>query len=356
MATQEALMDVALVGLDSMYWPIAWAEALREHAATIPTASRRGAHRLVACCDLGVSSRAVATEIGMTPAEYASRYGARLHATLEDLLKNERIDAALVSTRNTRTAEIAGPLIDKGIPCYISKPIAAAPADALMLGHKAEKAGVPCTAGVTTRCFPHYQAVYQAIRAGRIGRVVSVSVMHQHGSYAAWPVQTWYREPAEGGVPYWLGWYPLETVRWMAASPIATVAAAGVNVTHAVRGEHEVIAAAGTTQTGACWSFRIYFAAGAKWRFPMHEVEVFGERGVVRTLSDTRIQVFDDGGPREEAVDSPPGNPVHRELLAWLDSLAGKATWHPTLKELAHTVTACEALRRSLRTGEVAQV
>jgi len=349
-------MDVAQVGLDSMYWPTVWADALREHAATVPAATRREAHRLVACCDLGVSSHAVAIEIGMTPAEYASRYGLRLYSTLDELLRNERIDAALVSTRNTRTAEAAAILIDRGIPCYISKPITAAPADALMLGHKAEKAGVRCTAGVTTRCLPHYQAVYRAIREGRIGRVISVSVMHRHGSYAVWPAKTWYREPAEGGVPYWLGWYPLETVRWMAASPIATVAAAGVNVTHAVRGEHEVIAAAGATRTGVCWSFRVYFAAGAKWQFPMHEVEVFGEKGVVRTLSDGRIQVFDDDGLWEEAVDHPPGDPVHRELLAWLDSLAGKAIWHPTLKELAHTVTACEALRRSLRTGEVAQV
>ncbi len=184
-------MNVAQVGLDSMYWPIAWAEALREHAATAPAASQRETHRLVACCDLGISTHDVAAEIGMTPADYAAKYGIRLYSTIEELLNKERIDAALVSTRNSRTAETAGLLIDKGIPCYISKPIAAAPADALMLGHKAEKAGVPCTAGVTTRCFPHYQAVHRAIRDGRIGRVVSVSVMHQHGSYGVWPAKTW---------------------------------------------------------------------------------------------------------------------------------------------------------------------
>jgi predicted dehydrogenase len=349
-------MNVAQVGLDSMYWPIAWAEALREHAASAPAATQRPTHRLVACCDLGVAAHDVASEISMAPADYAARYGLKLYSTVEELVDKERIDAALVATRNTRAAEAAGRLIDKGIPCYVSKPIASSPADALMLGHKAEKAGVPCTAGVTTRCFPHYRAVHRVIQDRRIGRVVSVSVMHQHGSFAAWPARTWYRDPAEGGVPYWLGWYPLETVRWMAASEVASVGASGVNVTNAVRGEHEVIAASGATRNGACWSCRIYFAAGGNWKFPMHEVEVFGEKGIVRTLTDSRIQVFDDAGLREEGVEAPPGDPVRRELLNWLGTIAGKATWHPTLKELGHTVTACEALRRALRTGQVAQV
>lgn len=347
-------MNLAQIGLDSMDWPIVWAEALRDERAATPATFRRETHRVVACCDLGVAPHAVAAEIGMTPTEFAARFGIRLYSTLDDLLDKERIDAALVSTRNTRTADVAGQLIDRDIACYISKPIAASPAEALMLAHKADKAGVPCTAGATTGCFPHFRAVHQAVHEHRLGRVVSVSVTHQHGSFASWPVRTWYREPAEGGVPYWLGWYPLDTVRWMAGSPIATIAAWGVNVTDAVRGEHEVISAVGTTQSGVCWSCRMYFAAGPGWNFPMDEVEVFGEKGIARTLDEGRIQVFDDAGVREEPVDSASEAPVRRELLSWLGAVASRTVWHPTLKELAHTVTACEALRRALRTGQVA--
>jgi len=349
-------MNVAQVGLDSMYWPIVWADTLREHAATAPAAGGREVHRLVACCDLGVAPHAVQTEIGMTSEEYAAKYGARLYHDIDEMVADKSIGAAVVSTRNTRMAESAGRLIDKGVPCYIAKPIAAAPADALLLAHKAEKAGVPCTAGITTRFFAHYQAVHRAIREGRIGRVVSMDVMHQHGTYAAWPAGTWYREPAEGGVPYWLGWYPLETIRWLAASPIAGVMAWGSNVTNAVKGEHEVIHACGSTQNGVSWSCRIYFAAGPKWRFPSHEVEVCGDKGIVRTVADDRIRIYDDAGPRDEPVPPLPGDPTRRELLQWLNSLAAKTRWHPTLKELAHTVVACEALRRSLVSGQVQQV
>ncbi len=348
-------MNIAQIGLDSMYWPIVWAEALRSPTATAPVASRES-HRLVACCDLGVSPQDVKTEIGMTAAEFAAKHGLALYSTVEDLLAKETIDAALVATRHTRLPRVAAQLIERGVPCYIAKPMAASPADALLLADLAERRGVPATSGVTARCFDHYQAVHRIVQERRIGRVVSISIMHQHGSYAAWPERTWYRDPAEGGVPYWLGWYPLDAIRWFAGSPIATVTAYGVNVTNAVKGEHEVIAAGGTTQNGVCWTCRIYFAAGLKWRFPMHEVEVCGDKGIVRALSDSRIQVFDDLGASEQPVTPLPGAPVPRELLAWLGSLTGKAAWRPTLKELAHTVTACEALRRSLTTGQTAHV
>lgn len=349
-------MNVVQVGLDSMYWPVVWAEGLRASATSAPTADRRKPPGLVACCDLGVAAEQVRAEIGMTPAEFAAKYGVPLCSTLVELVRKGHIDAALVSTRNTRMVEVAAALVDKGIPCYLAKPLAASPADAWLLADKAAKANVPCTSGITTRCLPHYQAVHKVIRDRRIGPVVSIDVMHQHGSYAPWPPKTWYREPAEGGVPYWLGWYPLETVRWVAGSPIAVVMAAGRNVTGTVPGESEVITAAGTTQSGVCWSCRIYFAAGSGWRFPMHEVEVVGEQGIVRTLTETRIQVFGETGAAEEAVVAPAGDPVQGELRAWLRSLGGRSVWQPTLKDLAHTVTACEALRRSLQTGRPAYV
>ncbi len=349
-------MNVAQVGLDSMYWPIVWAEALRNAAATPATGPAREPVRFVACSEAGVAAEAVKTEIGMSPAEYAAKYGIKQYPSTDELLDKEKIDAALVSTRNTRMADVAGRLVDRGVPCYLAKPLAASPADALLLADKAAKKGVPCTSGITTRCFPHYQAVHRAIRDRRIGPAVAIDVMHQHGSYAPWPAKTWYREPAEGGVPYWLGWYPLETIRWLAASPIATIRAVGRNVTGAVRGEHEVITAAGTTQSGVCWSCRIYFAAGGKWRFPMHEVEVCGEQGVVRTLTDDRIRIYNDAGPAEESANAPAGDPIQREMLGWLASVANGAPWQPTLKDLAHTVTACEAMRRSLNTGQVAHV
>jgi predicted dehydrogenase len=148
----------------------------------------------------------------------------------------------------------------------------------------------------------------------------------------------------------------LETVRWLAGGPIETIAAVGRDVTGTVRGEREVIVASGCTQNGVPFSVRVYFAAGLDWRFPMHEVEVFGREGVVRTLDAERIEVYDGKGRHEERVDTPPGDPVQREVLNWLRSLRGQAVWHPTLKELAHTVTACEALRRALVTGEPARV
>jgi len=350
-------MNVAMIGLDSMYWPTVWAEALREPSTTGPATTRRPAHRLVACCDLGVPPADVQAEIGQTPAEFAARYGIRHYQSLDEVLDREKIEAATVATRNTRMAAVAGRLIDAGIPCYIAKPVAASPADALMLAHKAQGRGVPCTGGVTTRCFDFYQAVHRMVAEGRIGKVVSMDVMHQHGGCAMFPPRTWYREPAEGGVPYWLGWYPLGTIRWLAGSPITTVSAAGCEVTHAVRGEHEVIHASGTTQNGVCWTCRIYFAAGGRWGFPMHEVEICGEKGIVRTATfNQHIEVFDEAGHRNVPVEPMPGDPVKTELLNWLDAVSRGRAWQPSISEVAHVVTACEALRRALRTGEVARV
>lgn len=342
-------MRIAQVGLDSPGWPIVWAEAL---CGALDTATPPPRHRLVACCDLGVRPHAVRAAIGMTPDEFAAKCGVRRYASVRELLAAQPIDAAFVATRNTCQPEAASQLIDAGVPCYVARPIAACPADALLLMHKAQSQAVPCTGGPTMRCLPHLRAIHRVLRHGRIGAVVSIDVVHRQVAGLEPLGSAWWREPGEGGMVYWLSWPPLETVRWFAGSPIKTIAAFGGRADRGGQGEVGVVHAAGTTQNGIGWSCRILQVEAAA-ALPSHAVEVCGADGVARACRADRIEVVTAGGAREEAVAAPPGDPAQQEVVQWLDAVSRGSTWHSDLKDLAHTVTACEALRRALRTGDV---
>lgn len=151
---------------------------------------------------------------------------------------------------------------------------------------------------------------------------------------------------------YWLGWPPLETVRWLAGSPIKTIAALGGRADRGGRGEIGGVHAAGTTQNGIGWSCRI-LQVEAPAALPSLAVEVCGTDGVARACRADRMEVVAAGEAFEETVAALPEDPTQQEVVRWLDSVSCGGTWHSDLKDLAHTVTACEALRRALRTGDV---
>jgi len=90
-------------------------------------------------------------------AEVADRYGVEAAATLEPVL--DRIDAASVAVPTVYHAEVAGPLIERGIALLIEKPIAATLAQARALVQQARAHRCLLQVGHTERFNPVVRAM-----------------------------------------------------------------------------------------------------------------------------------------------------------------------------------------------------
>ncbi|MFC9735557.1 Gfo/Idh/MocA family protein [Streptomyces roseolus] len=80
---------------------------------------------------------------------------ARRHRDLEGLLA-AGLDAAFVHASTAAHAEIAGRLLDAGVPTYVDKPLAYEYADSERIVELAEKRGVPLAVGFNRRLAPGY--------------------------------------------------------------------------------------------------------------------------------------------------------------------------------------------------------
>lgn len=75
-------MRAGMVGLAGLYWPMAMGRALHDH----PSVEFLGA------ATMGADERAIGELLGVTPVEYAERFGVRLYADPEEMVVSEQLD------------------------------------------------------------------------------------------------------------------------------------------------------------------------------------------------------------------------------------------------------------------------
>ena len=80
-----------IVGLQSVYWPNAFASCLSAISDAEP----------VACADLGYDPNLIAISLGKTPAEYAAAYDLQLYHDPVEMIQEEELDAVCICTKNT---------------------------------------------------------------------------------------------------------------------------------------------------------------------------------------------------------------------------------------------------------------
>jgi predicted dehydrogenase len=318
-------MRIALVGLDSIYWPTAFADALSKAA---------NGGSLTAICDLGRTDDAVKSQIGVTAGDFAERRGALLVHSVEDAAA--AADACLVCTRHTRMPAVITRLLALGKPVFAAKPVALSSAS-----------GLPCAAGMTARSSAVIRTASRLLAARTIGDVLSVRVSHQHGRLADWPPEWWYVDPAEGDPFCWLGWYAIDGVVALTGSRVAAITGAA----HRHLAPYpmpDLIRGTARLDDGRIATLEIHFTVG-DWGLASFEVEVVGARGLLRAAGPSSgITLLADGGPRTIPFDEIE-DPLAGELAAWLRAVEGEGTPVLSLEEAAHIVAVSEAWQRSAR-------
>jgi myo-inositol 2-dehydrogenase/D-chiro-inositol 1-dehydrogenase len=118
----------------------------------------------------------------------ASTVGVSSAPTIEAAL--EAADAVVIAATTTAHAELIRASIDRALPTFCEKPLAASLDETLVLAADIERSGVPFQLGFQRRFDPAYREVHRLVREGALGTLYAVSLSDHdpepaHESYIA---------------------------------------------------------------------------------------------------------------------------------------------------------------------------
>ncbi len=331
-------MRVGIAGLDALYWPVAMANGLKGKGV-----------ELLGAATLGVSAETIHSALGLAPAEYAQKYGARLYETAEEMVARERLDTVILVSRHSKHAEWAERLAALGVNLFIPKTFTTTLGDAQRIVAAEKRYGVQIAVGPSARYLPPMMAVKEALERDLIGRPFSLRICHHHGTIDVFNRNDWYRDPAEGGPELSLGWYGIDLILHLMQDKASSVYAEYGNFTSPDSPFMDCGRMLLRMAGGGLASFDMYFCERVP--YPSWQLEILGPKGVIsihRTEADPLKPVVAVDGPNgHQALPLPTETPGWE--MFWVDDfLAGREP----------TITAEGALlitRISLAAREAAQ-
>ena len=272
-----------MAGLAALYWPVAIANGIRGRAGV----------EFLAAATLGVDDGTIQETAGLSPAEYAQKYGVRLYRQAEEMIAAERLDTVVLVTRHSEHAmwvERLAPLVAN---MYIPKTFATTMEDADRIVAAAHRYGVRIAVGPTGRFLPAVVAIRQALEQGTIGEPFSIRICHHHGTIDVFRPGDWYRDAQEGGPELSLGWYGVDLILHLMNDRPAAVCAQYGNFTSPDSPFMDCGRITLRMARGGLAAFDMYFCN--RVTYPSWQMEVVGPRGV---LSIHRVE----GESRETVV------------------------------------------------------
>jgi predicted dehydrogenase len=164
----------------------------------------------------------VDSDVSRARALAATLSGARVAESYERVWDD--LDAAIIATPPWLHAQIAMPLLARGIHVLCEKPLAESAADARAMIEQAERSGAYLCVNHTRRAFPALRRVKELLDSGAIGECMAIE--HTEGARFAWPSASgWHFARANGvkGVLFDQGAHVLDTICWWLGEKPAVV-------------------------------------------------------------------------------------------------------------------------------------
>ncbi|HEX7350080.1 Gfo/Idh/MocA family oxidoreductase [Brachybacterium sp.] len=281
--------------------------------------------------------------------QYAAETGARVHATLEELLA--AVDLVDVTAPTPAHPAIVRAALDAGKDVICEKPLALDPAEARDLVAHAQRVGRRLFPAHVVRYFPQYAAAKQAVDTGAVG-TLAVLRFERTGSL---PDRSWYAdEQLSGGIVMDQMIHDIDQALWLAGPVRAVYAQQAIARTDStIRTAHVVL----THRSGALSHCRGFWGpAGTRFRYT---VDLAGDGGRLQydSAGDPGI-VFDEvASARQAAGDgflpdvSTLRDPYAAELVDFVEALRTGAPTRVDAADGALAVEIAHAALESLRTG-----
>jgi len=326
-----------IVGLQSVYWPDAFANCLKSISVA----------ELVACTSMSVDPGLISISLGKTPEEYAAQYGIRLYHDSTEMIQKEGLDAVCICAKHTEIVNFIEQVAPLGVDIYIAKPMATTLEAADRIVKAVRNNNLIATSGTTERFDGGIREAYQRFKSGTIGELISIRALHQHGNINGFPKDDWYWDEEQGGPELSLIWYAADIVRWFADSEVVRVYAEYDNYLSEnspfmdngkviLRFENRVIG-----------SIDIYFSVEG-FQFPSYEIELVGTTGGIRTQQS----VYEGTLFTSEGVSNfyrTQNNNLLDEMRHWIQCCIDKTDPELAIEDARRVIELCLATRQSAR-------
>jgi predicted dehydrogenase len=263
-----------MVGLTSLYWPIAVACGL----------AREKEAKLLAAATLGSPKKAVLEHLGMTPEAYATRFSLTLYRDAEEMIRREKLDAVVLCVPHSAHADWTERMARLAVDIYIPKSFATTLSDAVRIVQAGRAHGVNIACGPSDRYQPAILAAKAAIARGMVGEPFALRLAHHHGTLETFHENNWYRRKKEGGPELSLAWYVIDLAMHLTGSRVNRVFALYRNYTTPGSPFMDCGKIVLSMDTGAMVSCDMYFCN--RFPYPVWEMEILGPRGAVVVRAD----------------------------------------------------------------------
>ena len=313
---------------------------------------------LRAAATLGASDSETEATLRMTKQAFADEFGVALYDEPEEMIEAEGLDAVAVATRHTEHADYVERAAARGVHVFVCKTMATTSADAERIVAAGRENGVRVAIGPGGRMQPHHAAAREIIDSGRIGAPVSLRVSHNHGTIDSLGPDDWYREKAEGGPELSLGWYVVDTLRFLAKGRVVRVYAEYGNFASPDSPFMDQGKIVLRFEDGVIASGDLYFSN--RFPFPTWDLEVVGVSGALRTHSAAGADGIPDGllwtGEGVERIEVPKGSLWDLDVAAWTRAFAEDKEPQINADEGKAITEICLACRESSESGRVVEL
>ncbi len=321
--------------------------------AHLPILARLPGARLVAAADPDPAARARAERIASVS----------VHERAEDAFARADVDAVVITSATPSHAPLAVAAARAGKHVYVEKPLALDIAEARRVLDAVRQAHVIGAVGFNFRSHPLHRHAAALVRAGRLGTVRAVQTAFCE-PVGADRMPEWKRtRDTGGGVLLDLASHHVDTLRWMLADEVASVAEARV----ASLGTDQDLARMTLAMRSGC-DVQAYFSFRTG---PADFLELIGDRGTLRldryrTRLELRVTRRLGYGMRTAWVRPsgalaslalrrlarPAYEPSFRSsLAAFVDRLRGAPGPLATVEDGARSLAVILAAEQSARTG-----
>ena len=332
------MINVAVVGLGR--WGQGIVRSLRGEAA--PGAPARGPSQRMRVL------RGVSLEPG-TVRDFAARHAFELSSDFESAIRDPRIDAVILATPHLSHVDQIIAVADLGKPVWCEKPLALTRAEASRALDAVRRNGVVMGLGNNKRYYPSMLELARIVSSGEIGEVLHIEghFTNEHSTNVA---GGWRDDPRQspGAGTTGAGLHVIDSFVNL-AGPISRVDARLFS-RKAPPDPRDAVAALTTFASGASGLMATVRAGPVYWR--MH---VFGTNGWAEARDETTLTVALMGKPATVRT-LPPADGLANLLDAFGAAIEGVAPFPVTPAQMLDTVSAFEAVIRSLDSGEPVDV
>jgi predicted dehydrogenase len=286
---------------------------------------------------------------------FAAKYGCRMAASYEELLRDPAIEAIVNTTPNNVHCETTRAAASAGKHVFLDKPIANTVADASALTKACRQAGVVLALGYQRRRESHFRWVRKQIDAGAFGKLVNAEANISRDRLGKFELGSW-RYTAEGmpgGVMLQIGIHYADVLEYL-LGPVTAVSGRFVRLV--LPGENPDVASLVLEhENGALSTLNASYASASEY----YLMNVYGKEASAYYDLHHGLRFLKRGSTAANPVACPEHDTIVDELEEFAAAVRGNAQpemdGEKSTRSLAVLLAGIQSARESRRV-EVAEV